>query len=765
MNRTADRPGFPRTVRGLPNRAENVLKTAEKHAKMLFIQFQGGKSMDENRSKKKPYALDTDSLETEPAEADAPEAELPEEISELPEEASELPEEASEGPEQPKAPAKKARPSSGKKKRGAAPPAKKRRKKKKKNGGGWIFLLVLALLLAGGAFYFFHTYLLVGRQIVRKDASEVDLRQTSLTPEAYEELRGKLPDAEILWNVPLSGGEYSCDSESIALSSFAEDDLSRLAYFKHIDYVDAESADLTLEQYHALSEALPDAEIDWSVPVGGGSFPNDSEKISVKSFSEQDIALLDYFPDLAAVDARACRDYPAVMALREARPDLEVTWQVPLSGKEYMDDAEELLVDDPAVTVAALEEALTYLPKVKSVDAPANTWTNEEKDALCAAWPEITFHWPVTICGTVYNGDETAMELKGRKLSGADVDEIVKLGHYLPDIGRVDLTDTGLSLADALRIKEVFPKAEFTYAFDLYGKHVTTEDTFIDFTGVKMGSMEQLESALPLLSKLEKVDMTDCGFSDEDMDKLTKRHENVRFIWTMYFGRSSVIRTDDLGFIGAMDHYLVFNNKTIKKLGYCKDMVCLDLGHRVPTGLKLDFLYDMPQLQFLILADCRAADIKPIGSLKNLIYLEMVMSYAADLSPIKECTSLLDLDVCFSYETYNQKDKNYEIFVSLADHLERLWFSSLMIEPNRVEELKKAMPKTDVHCIYATAQATGEGWRYHKRYYEMRDYLKMIYMSDYGGRQYSKWIDGVEIPLTQEFMATQREPDWSKIRR
>ena len=36
----------------------------------------------------------------------------------------------------------------------------------------------------------------------------------------------------------------------------------------------------------------------------------------------------------------------------------------------------------------------------------------------------------------------------------------------------------------------------------------------------KMGSMDQLEAALPLLPKLEKVEMTDCGFSDEEMDKL-----------------------------------------------------------------------------------------------------------------------------------------------------------------------------------------------------------------------------------------------------
>ena len=695
--------------------------------------------MAEETSHKKPYVFDTEA-----------------------ENASEKSEPVMEDTED----AKPARDASGAAKRPRSAGKARKKKKKKKKGARWLFWFVpLVALLAAGAWFFFHTYLLIGTQIIRRDAQSVDLRGQSVSLDTYNELSEKLPNAEILWNVPLSSGAYNCQGESIALSSFAESDLAMLPYFHNLTYVDAEAAELTVEQFEALSRALPDADIDWSVPLSGGRFASDSEKLTVSALSESDLSLLDYFPRLSSVDARNCRDYPAILSLREARPDLEVTWQVALSGKEYLENAEEVLVDDPAVSVADLEEALRYLPMVKSVDAPANTWTLEEKDKLRADWPEVSFHWPVTICGTVYNGSETTVDLKGRKLTAADLDEIAQFGSYLPDVTHVDLTDTGISLEDACRIKEVFPNADFTFAFDLYGKHVTTEDTFIDFTGVKMGSMDQLEAALPLLSKLEKVDMSDCGFSDEDMDALNKRHESVRFIWTMYFGRSSVIRTDDLGFIGTMDHYLQFNNKTIMKLTYCEDMLCLDLGHRIPTGLKLDFLYGMPQLQYLVLADCRATDITPIGSLKNLIYLEMVMSYASDLTPIKECTSLLDLNLCFSYNTYGQKDNNYEVFVSLADHLERLWYSSLMIDPAREADLKKAMPNTDIHCIYATGQATGEGWRYHKRYYEMRDYVHMIYMSDYGGRQYSKLIDGQEIPLTKEFLATQREPDWSKIRR
>ncbi len=716
--------------------------------------------MAERKKRKKPYAFNTEEQET-PVETS---------VENAPDEEGSSAEEKEGGissapEERPKRKKKSA--DTGTRRRSAAAAGKRRRRgrKKKSRAAAWVLLILLLAILAGGAYYFQRTYVMIGKNILRRDTDVVDLRAENITLDTYKEIGEKLPEAKILWSVPLSGGSFDCEADSIALSRFENADLELLSYFNKITYVDAEQADLTPEQFEALSAALPEAEIDWCVPVGGERYPVDAESIRVSSLSAEDLPMLDYFRNLVSVDARACRDYDTILSLREARPDLELTWQVPISGKEYLEDAEEIVIDDASVSAASLEEAIRRLPLVRRVDAPANSWTEEEKETLRANWPEITFHWPVTICGTVYNGDETSMTLKGRKLSAADLTEIEKFGQDLPEIKHVDLSDTGIGLEDALRVKEVFPEAELDYSFELYGKKVSTADTFIDFTGVKMGSMDQLEAALPLLSKLEKVDMSDCGFSDEDMDKLNKRHEGVRFIWTMYFGRSSVIRTDDKGFIGAMDHYLVFTNNTIKKLGYCKDMLCLDLGHRLPSGLKLDFLYDMPQLQFLVLADCRATDIKPIGSLKNLVYLEMVMSYASDLTPIKDCTSLLDLDVCFSYETYGQKDNNFDVFVSLSDHLERLWYSSLMIDPARADELKKAMPKTDIHCIYATAQATGEGWRYHKRYYEMRDLLQMIYMADYGGRQYTKIIDGVEVPLSKEFLDSQRQPDWSKIRR
>ena len=151
------------------------------------------------------------------------------------------------------------------------------------------------------------------------------------------------------------------------------------------------------------------------------------------------------------------------------------------------------------------------------------------------------------------------------------------------------------------------------------------------------------------------------------------------------------IRTDDVGFIGSMEHYGAFDASTIRKLIYCEDMICLDLGHRIPFD-DLSFLYEMPQVKYLVLADCRTYDITPIGSLKNLIYLEMILSYATDLTPLTECTNMVDVNVSFCNNT--KKDTNFEIFTSMADRWQRLWYSSYMLSDAQKKELQEKIDET-----------------------------------------------------------------------
>ena len=632
-----------------------------------------------------------------------------------------------------------------------------RRHRRKRSRTSWlVWAIPLALVLIGlgvGLWFFLNTYLVVGGQVYRRDSQQLDLREKHISVETFEKLTEKLPDCEILWNVPLSGGEFDCTAKSITLPAFSPEDVNLLDYFTELGSIDAVGAPLTVEDFTLLRSAAPQCDIRWSVPIGGAVYPSDESSIVLQGLSSGDLANFSYFDDLRAVDARVCTDYAAIMALREERPALELLWSVPLSGTEYAQDATELLVDDPAVTAAALAEAITYLPEVQSVNAPENNWTEEEKADLMERFPEISFRWPVTILGTLYRGDTTEIDLSGKTLSTADVQDLVKKGVNLPLVERIDLTGCGVGLTEEMfQLREVFPEAEIIFDFELYGVPINSMDTLVEFNGIEMTSTDAVESMLPFMPHLEKVDMSACGFDDETMDALNKKYEDVRFVWTLYITYYS-IRTDDIGFRATSRHYGVFTEESVQRLRYCEDMICMDLGHRQIKDIS--FLYGMPHLKYLLLLDARMQDLTPISACKELIWLEMNRSSTPSIAALLECPSIRDLNITFM--DFCKPEETFETLMNMP-WLERVWFSRAMLSTEQEAKLQEAHPDIMYHVVYTWPQSNQDPWRYDQDYYDMRDVLNMFYMNEEGRITY-KIIDGVRYDLDPEFLAQQGNTD------
>ena len=623
--------------------------------------------------------------------------------------------------------------------------------KTKKRRIGWLPTIPVILLIAA-LVWVNSVYVYVGG-FYRRDSTQLDLRGKNISAIEYILLRQKLPDCEIFWDVPIGGGSFDSQSEAIALTSFSQEEITVLADFPALTALDLTAADVSPALFDAVCEAYPALSVRWSIPIGEGRYPSDAESITLTDFDVSELPLFDYFTALRAADARGCTCYDAILALREKYPALELAWQVPLGGTEYPDTAAEIAVDDAALTPDALAAALRYLPAAERVLFPTCPWSETEKDALRAEFPDIAFVWPVELFGGTYPSDTAELSFAGRTFSEADISELSEKLVSLPELTRVDLTDTGVTLEQMLPVCEKYPAVEFVFSFELFGIPIHTEDTFLDFTGIEMGSTEAVERIFPVMHKLEKVDMTDTGFDDETLDAMDRRWEDIRVVWTLHIDPQHYdVRTDATGFIASFDYYGVLTPESLQRFQYCRDMLCADFGHRIMFQ-DLSALSKMPQLQYLLLADCWAQDITPVGTLENLIYFEMVLGFTRDLSPLLNCKNLLDLNVCFSY--YTDPETNLAVFKQMTQ-LERLWISVGMIPEGTEQELREALPNTEIHLVVNVEDATGFGWRYHERYYEMRDLLGVFYMGELGGRQYSKIIDGVEYPLSEEFLSQQK---------
>lgn len=616
----------------------------------------------------------------------------------------------------------------------------------------WILIPVIAVLIIAAALVWLNSVYVYAGGLHRRDSAQIDLRGKSISEERYLRLREQLPDCKIYWDVPIGGAVIDCESTAIVLTSLTEEDVARLAFFPALAELDLTAADVSPERFDAVRAAYPALSVRWSIPIGASRYPSDAESITLTDFTVSELPLFDYFTALRSADARGCACYDALLALREKYPALELEWQVPLGSTEYLDSATEIAVDDISITPDALREALRYLPAAQTVSFPACPWSETEKNALRAEFPAVAFVWPVAIFGDTYPSDTAELSFAGRAFSEADVAELSERLASLPKLTRVDLTGTGVTVERMTPICEKYPAVDFAFTFELYGVPISTEDTLLDFTGIEMESTEPVESILPVMHKLEKVDMSDCGFSDEEMDALNKKYENVRFVWTLHIDEQHYdVRTDATGFIASFDFYGILTPESLHRFKYCRDMLCADFGHRI-TFQDMSALSEMPQLKYLLLADCWSQDITPVGTLENLIYFEMVLGLAKDLTPLLNCKNLLDLNVCFCY--YTDPETNLAVFKQMTQ-LERLWISYWMIPEGTEQELREALPNTEIVLVREKNDATAFGWRFHERYYEMRDLLGVFYMGELGGRQYSKIIDGVEYPLSEEFLAQQ----------
>ena len=59
--------------------------------------------------------------------------------------------------------------------------------------------------------------------------------------------------------------------------------------------------------------------------------------------------------------------------------------------------------------------------------------------------------------------------------------------------------------------------------------------------------------------------------------------------------------------------------------------------------------------------------------------------------------------------------------------LERLWYCGNNMTDEQLDELKAALPDTEMYLL-PHGESTGGTWRTHPHYYEMRDFFGMYYM-------------------------------------
>lgn len=281
---------------------------------------------------------------------------------------------------------------------------------------------------------------------------------------------------------------------------------------------------------------------------------------------------------------------------------------------------------------------------------------------------------------------------------------------------------------------------------DVYGVEAAWDTAEVDFHDVKIEDAgAALTDAIPSLPRLRRVDMTGCGLTDEEMGALQETFPDISFSWPVCI---YTFRT-----MSDTDYFITNPDAGVELTGvqhgpsalrYCRDLVALDLGH-----CHLDsapFVAGMPHLKYLILADNPIYDLSPLADLKELEWLELFNTNLWDLSPLVGCTALRDLNICYIPASGEAIVKT----LSQMPWLRRVWCSGANLSYAEIDELRAALPDTEIWCP-AGDESSGGTWRYDEDYYEMRDAFHMYYMD----------IDGDPIErMTPDELAAVHKKYW-----
>ena len=237
-----------------------------------------------------------------------------------------------------------------------------------------------------------------------------------------------------------------------------------------------------------------------------------------------------------------------------------------------------------------------------------------------------------------------------------------------------------------------------------------------------------LDSFLRRLPNVKHVDMFSTDIPQNRLEALAESFPQIEFGWTIYIPCKNDLRpdrgphrlrTDQTAFSTLHNISCTSHNEDVwRVLKYCKNLEALDIGHN-NTLKDLSFLYDLPKLKVLVVSfnmsqkgDETPLDITPIGSLKELQYLEICKSNVHDISPLANCTHLVDLNlgtnrVMDLSPLYCLKSLR-RLFVFACNNRSGKAIPQEMLAP-----LKEALPD----CMIDNRSInTGGPWKKHERY-------------------------------------------------
>jgi len=430
-------------------------------------------------------------------------------------------------------------------------------------------------------------------------------------------------------------------------------DAQDLVKYEDLQELDVRNAVITVDDYLALQNALPNCTIHWSVPILDQRYDNQVTQLALPASTDAAaLDLLRYFPNLTTVDALSCTCYDALMSKSLERQDISFSWQVEVGGVTLTNTDTTLDLSGKTLDAETLMQDIYYLPALTAVDITDTNIGAEDGAALEARYPNISFLRTIDLFGVKVNTDATELDLT--KATITDDTQLTDALSSLKKLTSCNLVGQTVSFETMAALEERYPLVTFSFSFELFGQQLTPETTEVNLQGQTFTSTEEVAAGLTHMPNLTLCDMCGTGLTNEQMVALQTQFPAVKFVWYVQVGAWQ-LRTDIQAFTTQNRKLFPDNAATFTKTGntrltdedtaglaYCTDLVYLDLpGDKITD---ISFVKNLLKLRMLNIGSNKITDISAVSSLADLEYLEIYSNPITDFAPITGLTKLTHLN-------------------------------------------------------------------------------------------------------------------------
>ena len=375
-----------------------------------------------------------------------------------------------------------------------------------------VVVLVVGILLGVTHFDF------IGGHFYPQNAQLLDLREKDYTPEQIDAIQDRLPQSFLLWEIPFQGGKLSSDARELTVTSLTDQDVARLDYALVLEQVDGtgctdyaqlvalqkrhphtkvlyqmtisgvpcdqDTESLKLkglteedavfltylpklsqleisgcEDYALLMElqsSYPQWNLQYTVALGKGTYDWDAKTIQAEQAKEdQLVRAMTGLPKLETLNlTNPQAEGPALMALREQYPQVDIHWQIELYGQTVTDEITELDISGSEIkSCEEVEQAVACLPNLERLVLGSCGLENEDLAAFRERQREnYKVVWTITLAERAALKDRQYIQSDATTLWSNCYyrdEEVVNL-KYCEDMVCLDLGHTGVINVDFL---------------------------------------------------------------------------------------------------------------------------------------------------------------------------------------------------------------------------------------------------------------------------------------------------------------------------